>query len=105
VGEKNGDGRKRAGDRGDSVGDVDERRKKEGTCDARVAIGGGERGREREESVARWPAPFETKAGEAGEGVGVPGAAPRERKMGQREGAGVRRCGPAQHRRGGAGLL
>jgi hypothetical protein len=60
--------------------------KRKGACDALVAIGGGERGREREESVARWPPPFETKAGEAGEGVGVPGAVPHGRKTGQREG-------------------
>jgi hypothetical protein len=42
-----------------------------------------------------------------GGGVGVRAVAPRrvEEKMGQREGAGVQRRGPAWHRRGGSGLL
>jgi hypothetical protein len=41
--------------------------KRRGACDARVAVGRGERGREREGSAARRPTPFETEVGEAGE--------------------------------------
>jgi hypothetical protein len=53
-----------------------------------VAVGGGERGREREESAERRPAPFETEAGEAGEGGPVMGAMWRA-GTGKKEGARV----------------
>jgi hypothetical protein len=62
------------------------------------------RGEEKRARV-RWPAPFEAEAGEAGEGWGSGVRRHVEEKMGQREGAVVRRRGPARHRRGGSGLL
>jgi hypothetical protein len=65
--------------------------KRKGACDARVAVGGGERGREREESAARRSAPFEMVAGEAREGVrgwAPCGGQERERMRGPEHGGG-----------------
>jgi hypothetical protein len=47
--------------------------KRRGACDTHVAMGRGERGGGREESVARRPAPFEAEAGEVGVGWGSRG--------------------------------
>jgi hypothetical protein len=58
----------------------------------------------REESAARWPAPFEAEAWEAGEGW-MSGVRRRVGKQVRERGAGVQRCGPTRHGCGGSGLL
>jgi hypothetical protein len=67
-----------------------------GVCDARVAMGAGERGSEGEESASRRPAPFSNGGGG---GKGVRGWAPREGGNGEERG-GPRRGGGQHGRRG-----
>jgi hypothetical protein len=74
--------------------------KRRGACITRVTGGGGERGGKENRVSVRRPSPFEA---EEGDGWGSRVRCRMEGKI--EEGSGVRRCGPAQHGRGGSRLL